>query len=140
MNLNDRRNDIYGLVNNVSLCQKGCSFKSYNSTSKKSKCNCEIQEKKTIIEELTDIVDNFEKSKEIIDIFQNPLSLSNIKVLKCYQIFGDFKNILYNYGCLILSAFLITFVVLMVKYFISGYISINNYIKNILDKKKISFN
>ena len=136
MNLNDRRNDIYGLVNNVSLCQKGCVFKSYNSTSKKSKCNCDIQEEKTIIEELTDIKDNFAKNKEIIEIFRNPLSLSNIKVLKCYQIFGDFKNIFNNYGCLIISALLIIYAVLMVKYFINGYITINNYIKNILDKKK----
>jgi len=37
--LNDRRNDIYSLTNNISLCQKGCNFQYYNYKLNQAKCN-----------------------------------------------------------------------------------------------------
>ena len=121
MILSDRRNDIYGLINNISLCQKGCIFQYYNSTSKKAKCNCEIKEKKSIIEELKDFTNIFEERKNIYEIFKNTISYSNFKVLKCYKLLKNFKNIIHNYGCIIFSICLIAYIILMVKYFKNDY-------------------
>ena len=132
--LNDRRIDIYGLIYNISLCQEGCTFQYYNSSIKKAKCSCEIQEKKDIIDDLKDIKNNFNSSKILIQIFKNTLSFSNFKTLKCYKLLKNYKNIVRNYGCIIISIFLIIFIILMIKYFVSNYKIINKYIKIIIEK------
>ena len=41
--LYDRRMDIYEKTVNISLCQEGCIFLSYNSKTKKKECDCPIQ-------------------------------------------------------------------------------------------------
>ena len=135
MILSDRRNDIYGLINNISLCQKGCTFQSYNSISKKAICNCEIKEKKNIIEELKDFTNIFEERKNIYEIFKNTISYSNFKILKCYKLLKNFKNFIHNYGCIIFLICLIAYFILMVKYFINDYKKINELIQSILQKK-----
>ena len=46
--------DIYKLTVNLSFCQDGCIFESYNSDKKKAKCNCppQIQAVNTNLSEL----------------------------------------------------------------------------------------
>ena len=41
MILSDRKKDIYGAASDMTMCQTGCSLESYNSTTKKAKCNCD---------------------------------------------------------------------------------------------------
>ena len=42
MLLSDRKKDIYTLAQNQSICQSGCKIESYNLTTGKAKCNCDI--------------------------------------------------------------------------------------------------
>ena len=45
MTLNDRKQDIYSKTANLSFCQIGCTFQSFNSTNRKAKCYCETNNK-----------------------------------------------------------------------------------------------
>ena len=47
MTLDDRKEVIYRVAGNISLCQDGCELESYNSTNKKAKCECSPQIEET---------------------------------------------------------------------------------------------
>ena len=43
LTLADRKNLIYDSSGNVSMCQDRCSYQYYNLTTKKTKCDCQVQ-------------------------------------------------------------------------------------------------
>jgi hypothetical protein len=47
MTLEDRKKEMYSVSGNITLCQTGCEFKSYNKTTKKAKCDCDVQTEDT---------------------------------------------------------------------------------------------
>ena len=47
MILTDRRTEIFNVAGNVSMCQTGCIFESYNKTTKKAKCDSDVQNEST---------------------------------------------------------------------------------------------
>ena len=114
--LYDRKQDIYKVSQNQSICQIGCELQSYNSTKKKAKCDCSVKQE-TITK--FDINDLFEK-KEIAQSFYKTLENSNFQVLKCYKLIINLSRILQNYGEIILSILLIIFIILMIIYFIKS--------------------
>ena len=129
--LTDRRNDIYDLVKNVSLCQDGCNFEYYNSTSKKATCVCNIQENSNFISDIKEIGKSFYK-EIIIGIFSKSIVNSNFLVLKCYKLALCFKDHIYNYGCITLTLLILVYIAFMIKYFIKDRSIINEYIQNII--------
>ena len=133
LTLNDRRSDMYGLVSNISLCQEGCNYEYYNSSTKKAKCNCEIQEKKNIIDNIESIKNSFKPNENLLEIFEKTLSYSNFKILSCFKVLKYFKNFINNYGCIIMSIILIIFITLMLKYFIYDQKVIKKYIETVIE-------
>ena len=85
MLLSDRKKDIFSLSQNQSLCQTGCEFKYYNSTTKKAKCDCEMKNEEEEIKNDVKIDKLFDK-KEIGKNFYNTLANSNFQVLKCSKL------------------------------------------------------
>ena len=77
LSLSDRKE----LLANASalFCQVGCTFQSYNSTIKKAKCDCTIQQEDTDVN--TENIE-FVKEPSIGDTFKN----ANFLVLKCYKL------------------------------------------------------
>ena len=134
--LSDRKKDIYEVSQSQTMCQTGCELESYNTTTKKAKCNCSVKEE-TITH--LDIDDLFDK-KEIAKSFYNTLSNSNFQVLKCYKLIMDFSLISDNYGEITMLLFLITFTILSIIYFIKGQKEIHSYINNILKYKNNNYN
>ena len=88
LTLLDRKNLIYDNNGNISLCQDGCTFESYNLTTKKAKCDCSVQLEKTITE-IEKI--NFDPN-ELVDSFFSTLKNSNFLVLKCYKLIFSLKG------------------------------------------------
>ena len=74
MLLSDRKTDIYASTQNQIMCQTGCELESYNITSKKAKCNCDIQTTTTIS---TLKIDNLFKKKEVAKSFYDTLENLN---------------------------------------------------------------
>ena len=129
MLLSDRKDDIYSKTQNQTFCQTGCELESYNSTSKKVKCNCDI-ETSTVINTLN--IDNLFDKKEIAKSFYDTLTNSNFRVMKCYGLLLDFSLIFKNYGEIIMTILIFIFLIMMIIYFILGTKQIHKFLITIL--------
>ena len=129
--LYDRRMDIYQSTVNISLCQDGCDFQSYNSLTKKAKCDCLIQNNpiNTDISEL-----KFDKN-EMIEQFYETLDNSNFRVLKCYKLVFNFKVFKKNIGCIFMTILLTLFEILIILHLIIGTKKVNEFIQIIIKNK-----
>ena len=102
----------------------------YNTTTKKSRCDCDIQQD-SITNSLQNI--NFDTNKFGKEFF-NTIERSNFQVLKCYKVPIDTKNIFKNIGRIIMTFiyifYLICFFVFIFKERTKIYIMIKTIIKN----------
>ena len=133
LTLSDRKNIIYDNNANQPMCQEGCTFEDYNSTTQKAKCNCKVQTQETITDK-----NNIKFSKQlIIDSFSfyNDLIKSNFKLLKCYKLVFSLKGQKNNFGSYMMIIIIITFLILMIINIIKGNSKINYYIQIILKLK-----
>ena len=136
LTLSDRKNLIYNNNANTSMCQEGCTFQSYDISTKKSECSCNVQDSKTV----TDITKlNFDEYG-IKDAFFHTLNNSNFRVLKCYKLVFSKNGQKNNIGSYIMSGICFLFIVLMIIYIFNDHLKINTYIKNILISKINSIN
>ena len=126
----DRQNEIYNNIKNNSMCQNDCQFVFYNSTNKKSKCDCEIQTEETI----TDI-NNITFNSQIISSFYNTLKNSNFLVVKCYNLFLSLNGLNGNIGNYILCSFILIFIICAILYFILGNKKIHKFIEEVIQQK-----
>mgnify|MGYP006873012932 CR=1 FL=1 len=133
--LYDRRMDIYKSTVNISLCQAGCEFQSYDTESKKAKCNCQIKKKEENLDlDLSNI--KFDKN-EMLDEFYKTLDNSNFRVLKCYKLAFSFIIFKTNIGSIIMTVLLIIFLILSIINIVIGKNKINNIIQKIMKNKYI---
>ena len=117
--LNDRKNDYY---QNISLCEENCTYDSFNKETYKVTCICGIKNK---IE-----------SKKITNNINKLFSNSNLKVLKCINLYFNYKNYIKNLGSLIFKICEIFLIILLILTFRSSYPS---YLKTIkIFEKKIN--
>ena len=114
--LSDRKNEIYNnnLKNNT-LCQDDCTFISYNSTTKKAKCDCSVQTEEIIADFNVVNVKNLIKDSLI-----NTLKNSNFLVLYCYKLVFSLKGQIRNIGSYIMIILFLANFILMILYFILG--------------------
>ena len=132
MLLEDRKKEIYSSSGNISMCQEGCNFESYNKTTKKAKCNCDVQSESTE----TDLEKiNFDKEK-MGTSFLTTLKNSNFFVMKCYKLVIDFSNIIKNKGRIIMSVILIFDIAIIFVYIFKDRNGISKLIKSIINNKK----
>jgi len=130
--LYDRRMDIYRTTLNISLCQEGCDFHSYDIETKKAKCDCYSQKKDLSIEDLSDI--KFDKNQMIEDFYQT-IQNSNFRVLKCYKLVFNFKIFIKNIGSIGMSVLLALFNILIIIHLTLGSAKINSFIQTIIKNK-----
>ena len=137
MLLSDRKKDIYSLSSDVSMCQTGCTLVSYNSETKKAKCNCNIEDTSSSIMNLD--IDLLFNKNEIKNSFYDTLSNSNFRVLSCYKsVFSS--NILKNIGEIFMSAITFLFLGFNIFSFIIYEQRIKSYILNIVNTKGNNIN
>ena len=136
LTLSDRKEEIYDKASNLSFCQNGCIFQSYNSTNKKAKCNCQVE-----TQNLDKLLNNITFIRNVImENFYITIKNSNIKVLKCYKLLFDIDNIIYNIGCIIMTVLYFLLIILLFIYFFISKKDINYFIQLILVKKKDELN
>ena len=130
MTLQNRKNEIYSENGNITMCQIGCEFESFNKTTKKAKCRCEIQ-KNDIEINITKI--NF-GAKDIGRSFLKTAKNPNFYVLKCYKLAFNYKDILKNKGRIIIMI-IISFIILLLFYIIKDRTKVDMHIQCILENK-----
>ena len=120
MIIEDRKKEIYYTSGNITTCQSGCNFESYNNSTKKAKCKCEVQ-----IESTNTDINKIDFSKEALaENFLKTLKNSNFLVIKCYKLIFDFKFFFKNKGRIIMAIIYFLFLIALLFYLIK-------------DKKKI---
>ena len=129
--LYDRRMDIYQSTLNVSLCQDGCDFKTYDLETKKAKCDCSIQTNEVNLD-LSEV--KFDKN-EMLNDFYETLDNSNFRVLKCYKLVFNFKIFVKNIGSIIMTIQLAIFNILIIIHIIFGSRKIREIIQIIIKNK-----
>ena len=131
MTLEDRKKEIFNTNGNITLCQIGCKFEFYNKTTKKAKCNCEVQSQSTE----TDMT-KIDFSKEgIASSFLKTLTNSNFMVLKCYKLAFNFSKFFKNKGRIIMSIIFLLYIISLLVYIIKDRKKISIFINKILKKK-----
>ena len=134
MTLEDRKKEMFSTSGNITMCQIGCMFESYNKTTKKAKCNCDVQSESTETN-ITKI--NFDKNK-IGSSFLSTLTNSNFLVLKCYKLAISLKNIFKNKGRIIMTIILFLFFILFFIYLIKDRKKVDIFIQLII-RNKVNF-
>ena len=86
--LQDRQKDFS--KNNLSVCEEDCEFEKYDNNIKKAVCSCYTKIKLPLISEI-----KVDKDK-MISNFKNIKNIGNFKMLKCWNLLIDKKNIFKN--------------------------------------------
>ena len=126
--LKDRQNEIYSSNANISLCQSSCTFESYNITTKKAKCNCDIQN----ITTETNINNIKFGSNLLVNSFLITFKYSNIIVLKCFKLAIDLTSLSKNIGRIIMIIIFFLFFICIFIFLIKDKKNIENFINLIL--------
>ena len=96
--LYDRRNEYND--NNMSLCENNCTYKSYDSSTKKVDCECILKLKIPFFEDI------YIDKNQLLDKFINIKSVTNIVIIKCYKLLFSKNGFISNIGSYILLSFL----------------------------------
>ena len=126
--LNDRKSEFND--KNLSLCEKNCTFKGYDSNTKKALCECEIKIDINTIQDILNeenILSNNFKSNQ-----NNEL---DIGTLKCISFLFSKKGLLNNIGSYILMFTIVLFVFSIIIFCKCGYQIIISDIDEIIDSK-----
>ena len=129
MILSDRQNLIYSQYGNISFCQSGCTFKSYNKNLKTVQCDCDV---KSISSE-TD-TDELFNTEELKKSFVNTILNSNFIVLRCIKLAFTFTKNFTNKGRIIMSIFIFGFIGVFLIFYFKDRKSIHKFYKIILNK------
>jgi hypothetical protein len=92
--MSGRKTYVFDKNSNITFCQSGCSFISYDYINKKSICECGIQ-KEEIITDASKISFN---TNEFVDHFYKTIKNSNFLVMKCYKLVFSLKSLSNNKG------------------------------------------
>ena len=117
--LDERRSDYFN--ENLNICEKGCTFVSYNISLKMYTCRCPI---KTKFNQSTE--NEYEEiTKEFPESFYKKHKHSNIEVFKCGSQVFSAKGQKNNIGSVCLLVCLASFIGVVVFYFIKGKEGVN---------------
>ena len=125
--LYDRKNDYN--QNNLSLCEVNCQFKGYNTITLKVECECKIKNK---INFFTDI--NIDK-KKLINQLINVKKISNIWVVKCYDLVFSSKGLISNIGSYILIIITLINIASSILFCKKGYNLLYDKMKKIIENR-----
>ena len=129
MILSDRQNIIYSQSGNISLCQLGCNFVSYNKTLKTVECDCNIRSTSIEVNE-----EEFDKN-ELKNSFTSTILNSNFIILKCIKMAFTLDHILTNKGRIVMSVIIFFFFVVLLVFFVNDKNTLNKYFKLVLKDK-----
>ena len=105
--LKDRRKD---LMQNISLCEEGCTYKSFNAVTYEVVCDCNIKE-------------DFSFDEKELDVpsFKTLVDSTNINIIKCYKLLLNFDNYIDNIGFFIYLGVFLLLVALIFIYYCYSY-------------------
>ena len=125
--INDRQDEYNN--NNMSICENNCTFKGYESETKKSICECGIKSKQIVISEI------IEQNDILYNNFTKKGESSTMVSMKCYYTLFTKEGIYKNIGSYILIIINISFIISGILFYKFGYHFLEEDINKILYKK-----
>ena len=116
MILSDRVKDIY---QNVSVCDNGCTFESFDLNTSSVNCSCDVKEE---VEEDTE-------SRTFSNSIASAFLDSNFGVVKCYNLVFSPKNKVKNVGFWLMTTLLVAQVPFLVLYIIKGLLPVLDFVQ-----------
>ena len=132
ISLKDRRNEF--VENNMSLCEENCELIDYDEIKEKAKCSCDIK-----LSILSNDNTKFDK-KDFFKSFADINNIFNINIMKCYKIVLKVKNLIENYGCLIVGSIIILYFISLFIFVGISFDKLKKEIYNIIYILKINAN
>ena len=126
----DRQREIYNNMKDYSICQNNCIFLYYNSTIKKSKCDCKVQIEETITDSK---LINFKN--ELFGSFYAALKYSNFHVLKCFKLTFSINGQSHNIGSYIMSIIFFILIILAIIHHATASKKLHNIMEDIILQK-----
>ena len=127
--INDRIDEYND--NNLSLCEKNCSFNGYDNKTKKALCECEIKSKIDSISEIIETQDLLLSNNGVKDN-----STLNIVTMKCTYTLFTKDGIIKNIGSYILIFIVLQFAISIIIFFKFGFFLFEQDINKVLSQKK----
>ena len=118
----------------MSLCEENCDLIGYNKTTTKAKCSYDV---KINIPENYDIKFN---KKDFFKSFIDINNFMNFNILKCYKTILKIKNLLTNYGFLIICFILLLYLITVFIFCLSSFIKLKKDMKIIVNALKFNNN
>ena len=116
VSISDRQKSVY---NNISVCEVGCNYVSYNNETKRVKCDCDVKNQtNTTFSDVKKEADNF------FDSINNQI---NYKIVLCYIVFKKIlKEFYYNIGFWLYIFCLFIFIFCKIHYICIGKTVLNS--------------
>ena len=114
----------------MSLCEKDCEYKGYDSINKRSLCECFVKIKFPLISEVLINKDKF------LNNFLDLKKTINIDVMKCYKTLFTIQGIKTNIGFYVLLFIIVITAILAILFIFIGYKKLNKRIAEIIQMKK----
>ena len=125
--LKDRKQEF--IDKNLSLCEKNCTYITYDKSTKQSSCICNI---KNEIEYISDIINNPNKLSNNISTQDNSAAL-NIMTMKCTKELFSKDGLKNNISSYILIIIILAFLISIILFMKCGYHLLEEEIKEIID-------
>ena len=117
--------------NNLGLCEKGCNFIEYNTTTKNVICECDPQNRSPL--QLDELINKDKLLNNFIDIE----TISNINLLKCYENLFSKDGLINNVGNYIILSIVLIYIVSLFIFIIKGFTLLMNKIKTVIKLKRL---
>ena len=114
----------------MSLCEKDCEYKGYDSIKKRSLCECFVKIKFPLISEV--LINRDKLLENFLDLKKN----INLDVMKCYKTLFTPEGIKTNIGFYTILFIIVISVILTILFKYIGYKKLNNRIDEIIKIKK----
>ena len=125
--IKDRRDEFNN--DKLSLCEKDCEFKGYDSVNKKALCECFIKFKFPLISEVA--IDK----NQLLNNFKDLSKTLNLSIMKCIKNVFSNEGIKKNIGFYILLIVIVISIALSIFFIIKGFNELNNKINEIVKIK-----
>ena len=129
--LNDRKQEFSD--NNLSLCENNCNYTGYDTSTKKSACDCAIKNKMELISEIMDNPDKLSNNFANEDSSSKSSTIITMKCTKTLFTKEGLKSNISSYVLLIIIFFFLLSIVLFIK---CGYPLLSNDINKIINDKR----
>ena len=125
--LNDRQDEF--IDKNLSLCESGCNYTSYDSKNQKVVCNCMTKLDLPLIKDIK--IDKELLKKNFLDL----KSLINLNVIKCFTELFSKKGLKKNLGSYIILSVIFIFIISYNVFFLVEYDMLVDKIEQIIEYK-----